>query len=400
MKEAPHKPLNDNESALLPSRHRTSGIQLEKPRRSAYIILWLAVLFLVVALTWANFAVLDEVTTGQGKVIPSKQIQLIQNLEGGIVKEILVQEGDIVEEGQVLVVLDSTRFSANFEEAKQKMIALEFEVARLTAQTQRIPFVVNDELKASHPNLAAAEEALYESWMNGLKQLQAAYDLADQELQMTKPLVAKGAVSKVEVLRLERQINELQGQIINFQTEALDELSQDRAELLALRETYVIHKDRLNRAKVRSPVKGIVKQIEVTTVGEISQPGTDLMEIVPLDDTLLIEAKIRPSDIGFLHPGQNAMVKITAYDFSIYGGLQGTLERISADSIVDEKDEEKTFYLIHVRTEKNQLGKSEEPLFIIPGMSATVDILTGEKSVLQYILKPILKAREKALRER
>ncbi|MEE9452377.1 MAG: HlyD family type I secretion periplasmic adaptor subunit [Gammaproteobacteria bacterium] len=396
----PQDKSHEKKAPLAISDVRQDYFKLEKPKRSAHVILWIFVAFIIVAITWANFAILDEVTTGQGKVIPSRQVQLIQNLEGGIVSEILVTEGEIVEKGQVLIIFDDTRFSASFSEARQNRIVLEFEIARLSAQTEDKPLVISEELQTSHPGIYASETSLYHSWMNGLDQLRQAFNLADRELQLTKPLVAKGAVSEVEVLRLQRQINELQGQIINFRTEALNELNEVRAELLALRESNIIHADRLHRTKVRSPVRGIVNQIKVTTIGAIGQPGTDLMEIVPLDDTLLIEAKIRPSDIGFLHPGQKAMVKITAYDFSIYGGLEGTLERISADTLEDEQDKDESFYLIRVRTTENQLGTAGEPLFIIPGMSATVDILTGEKSVLQYFLKPILKAKQNALRER
>ncbi len=217
---------------------------------------------------------------------------------------------------------------------------------------------------------------------------------------MTAPLVNKGAVSEVELLRIKRSENEIKSKILIFKRQALSELNKAKSELSALKESYVADKDRVNRTTVRAPLKGIIKQIKINTIGGVIKPGMDILEIVPLDDTLLIEAKIRPQDIGFIHPQQKAMVKITAYDYSIYGGLEGKVEHISADTIVDDKDN--SYYLIQVRTNKNYLkGKhKDKSLYIIPGMLASVDILTGKKSVLEYLLKPILKAREKALRER
>ncbi|KTD20085.1 HlyD family secretion protein [Legionella lansingensis] len=375
----------------------------ERSHLFTHIILWSSLLFIVCALVWANYAVLDEVTTGEGKVIPSSQIQIIQNLEGGIVSKLYVQEGEIVEKNQTLMQIDNTRFKASFNEAEQKMIALEISIIRLSAEMNNTPMVVPASLKKKNGGLVEAEEALYKSRQEELKQLTSALGLAEKELALSKPLVAKGAVSEVEILRLQREVNELQGKIHQFKSHALEQLNKNKAELAALKESQSAEEDRLVRTTVRSPVKGIVKRIKVNTIGGVIQPGMDIIEIVPLDDTLLIEAKIRPSDIGFIHPGQKAIVKLTAYEFPIYGGLTGKVEQISADTITDEQGpsgKEETYYLIRVRTEKNYLGTEAKPLYIIPGMMATVDILTGNKTVLQYILKPILKARQTALRER
>lgn len=371
-----------------------------------HIILWTSLLFFIVAIIWANYAILDEVTTGQGKVIPSSEVQVIQNLEGGIIQNIFVKEGQIVKKDQILMQIDNTRFMASYAEAEKKIDALEIEIIRLNAEISDTKPVFPDKFIKTYPHLVQDQLSLYESRMRELNQLKKSLELAQKELDLTRPLLKGGSVSEVEVIRLERSVSEIKGNIEKFKSEELDKLNKARTELFALVEANKADKDRLTnrltRTTVRSPVYGIVKQIKTTTIGGVVQPGSDLLEIVPLDDTLLIEAKIRPSDIGFIHPGQKAMVKITAYDFSIYGGLEGVVEHISADTIIDEKTDKKeeSYYIVKVRTEKNYLGTEKKPLPIIPGMQATVDILTGQKSVLQYLLKPILKAKQSALRER
>ncbi|HIE9965083.1 TPA: HlyD family type I secretion periplasmic adaptor subunit [Legionella pneumophila] len=367
-----------------------------------HIILWTSLLFFIVAIIWANYAILDEVTTGQGKVIPSSEVQVIQNLEGGIIQNIFVKEGQIVKKDQILMQIDNTRFIASYAEAEKKIDALEIEIIRLNAEISDTKPVFPDKFIKTYPHLVQDQLSLYESRMRELNQLKKSLELAQKELDLTRPLLKGGSVSEVEVIRLERSVSEIKGNIEKFKSEELDKLNKARTELFALIEANKADKDRLTRTTVRSPVYGIVKQIKTTTIGGVVQPGSDLLEIVPLDDTLLIEAKIRPSDIGFIHPGQKAMVKITAYDFSIYGGLEGVVEHISADTIIDEKTDKKeeSYYIVKVRTDKNYLGTEKKPLPIIPGMQATVDILTGQKSVLQYLLKPIIKAKQSALRER
>ena len=417
-------------------------------RRTAHWILWSAVAFLLVAFVWAEHATLDEVTSGEGKVIPSSKTQVIQNLEGGIISELLVKEGDIVDQSQILMHIDDTRFASSFREGKINSQALEAKVARLSAEANGVSFKIDSELETANPDIVENEKELYEARQRELDaklsilknqveqrehelqeliarkmQFERSYELVNKELQLTEPLLPEGVVSEVEVLRLQRQTNDLAGELksaelaipraraaieeaqhkvdeeqISFQTQARNELSDAKAIFAALGESNAALEDRYNRTAVRSPVRGTVKQMHIATVGGVVQPGMDLMEIVPLNDTLLIEAKIRPQDIGFLHPGQAAMVKVTAYDFSIYGGLPATVEHISADTITNDRDE--SFYKIYVRTDKNFLGTDNEPLIIIPGMLTTVDILTGEKTVMDYLLKPILKAKYTALRER
>jgi membrane fusion protein, adhesin transport system len=422
----------------------------EEPAKLGHYLLWGCLAFVVVALIWAKYASLDEVTHAEGKVIPSSKLQVIQNLEGGIVSKILVREGQIIKKGQVLMHIDDTRFSSSYKEAAVRADSLKAKAARLEAEAYGKPIEFSQALKTKHKKLIARERALYDAHQNELKtkvstldeqlnqrtqelrelqsklkHMKKSYTLVDKELKMTKPLISKGAVSPVEVLRLERQANDLEGEIastehaikrtqagvseaankikelkLGVKSKALDELNTLKGELAPLLASKTALEDRVKRTAVRSPVNGTVKQILINTVGGVVQPGKDIVEIVPLDDTLLIEAKIRPKDIGFIHPGQVATVKISAYDYSIYGGLKGTVEHISADTIEDEKEKKEHFYKIYVRTKKNSLGNKNKPLLIIPGMIANVDILTGRKTVMDYVMKPILKAKQQALRER
>ncbi len=373
----------------------------QQTRYFSHIILWTTFLFITLALVWADHAILDEVTSGQGRVIPSSQVQVIQNLEGGIVAKMQVREGQIVEKNQVLMQIDNTRFQATFNETKNKITALKLRIIRLNAERRNEPMHIPPELEAFNPLLVEAEKALHQARKIELEQMNMSLQFVEKELELTRPLVQRGAASEVEVLKLRRTVNDLKGEINKFKSQALAQLNEARGELSAIMQTQIADRDRLDRTTVRSPVKGIVKQIKVTTIGGVLKPGMDIIEIVPLEDTLLIEAKIKPADIGFIRPKQKAMVKISAYDFAIYGGLVGKVEQISADTITEEKNgKEETFYLIRVRTDKNYLGTEKKPLYIIPGMMATVDILTGHKSVLDYLLKPILKAKNNALRER
>ena len=412
------------------------------------ITVWLIALFLFAALLWAYFAVLDEVTTGEGKAIPSSKVQTIQNLEGGIVAEIFVREGQIVDKGDRLLRLDDTRFVSNMGESEADRLALLARVERLSAEGEGRPLQLPEEIATAAPGLAADEGALYRSRQQGLasevsilqqqlqqkiqelaefrskvQQYRSSLGLIQSELNMSEPLVASGAISQVELLRLRRSAVETRGSLnattlaipraeagvkeverkieeaqLRFRTEALKELNEVRTELSKITASSRAIEDRVSRTGVISPVRGIVKQLKVNTIGGVVQPGSDLLEIVPLEDNLLIEARIRPQDVAFLHPGQEAMVKFTAYDYTIYGGLKAKLEMIGADTITDEDG--KSFYLIQLRTDKSHLGSAEKPLLIIPGMVAHVDIITGQKSVLDYLLKPVLKARAEALRER
>lgn len=425
-----------------------SAATMESSPRTGHSLLILTALFFVCAFWWASQTELDEVTRGEGKVIPSSKIQVIQNLEGGILSEVMVAEGDIVEKGDVLVRIDDTRFSSSFMESKLKYWELLARASRLESEARGEALTLPEKLLEERPQLASAERRLYETRQRELQsnidvleqqarqrqqelaetqaklnKLRTSYELSNEELKMSEPLVSVGVISEVEILRLKRTVNDLRGEMettrlaiprirsslsevrqkiedvkISFQSEAASQLSEVQAELGRTQTTITSDEDRVSRTQVRAPVKGKINRLMINTVGGVIQPGEDIVEIVPVDDSLLIEAHIRPSDIAFLRPGQNAMVKFTAYDFSIYGGLPATLERISADTITNEEDE--SFYLIYLRTEKNYIDSNKGPLEIIPGMTVTVDILTGKKTVLDYLLKPILKAKNEALRER
>lgn len=422
-------------------------ILVESPRGGRSII-WLTLILFVCAVWWAAISEVEEVTRGMGKVIPSSQIQIIQNLEGGILAEAYVNIGDIVEKGQLLMRLDEKRFSAPYQEYRYRYLALMAKSARLLAETDNTEMVLPEEVEEENSSIAAREWQLYNSRKIELEttigileeqanqrrheiaeleekkaELNRTYRLLKKEIELTEPLVDQGAVSEVEVLRLKREASTMLGDIaasrlaiprirsqlkealqevkeeqLQFGNLAKKELNEAQAELESLSATSVALADRLERTSIRSPVYGQVNQILVNTVGGVIQPGMDLLEIVPLEDTLLVETQIKPSDIAFLSPQQKATVKFTAYDFTIYGGLDAELEHISADSITDEKGN--SFYQIRVRTNQNYLLGKNGKMPIIPGMVATVDILTGKKTILSYLLKPVLKAKQTALRER
>jgi adhesin transport system membrane fusion protein len=422
---------------------------IEDAPRVIRLTIWAIIAFFVFLVVWAGFSEIDEVTRGDGKAIPSSKLQKIQNLEGGIVAELYVKEGQIVEAGAPLIRLDDTRFVSNAGETEALRLAMQLRVERLSAQVDDRPLTIPDDVLKAAPSQAANERSLYESRRQQLKdevgglqeqlvqrqqelreftskqsQYRSQLSLQRQEINMSEPLVAQGAVSPVEVLRLKRAEMETRGQLDattlaipraesaikevqrkidetrgKFRSEALTQLNEARTELNKAESTGRALEDRVSRTLVTSPVRGIVKQLLVNTVGGVIQPGSDMVEIVPLDDTLLVEARIRPQDIAFLHPGQEAVVKFTAYDYTIYGGLKAKLERIGADTITDE-DKKTTYYMITLRTDRSHLGTDEKPLLIIPGMVASVDIITGKKSILSYLLKPIIKARAEALHER
>ena len=414
----------------------------------SHLVLWCTLLIVLVAIVWANFAQLDEITRAEGRVIPSSQVQVIQNLEGGILREILVKEGDQVAEGQVLLQIDDTRFTSSLNESQSKATALRFRILRLESEISMQPMVQPEELSSTEQQTFDDEAQLYQSrqeelssslailkqqlnqhkqtkeeLQRELQKLEQAADYAKQELTMTAPLVETGAVSQVELLRLKAALNEVQGRLEGvglkipnqdsviseanqkiverqqqFTATAQEELTATRSDLGRLNFSSIALEDRVARTEVRSPVDGIVNQILVTTESAVVQPGMDLLEIVPLNDTLLVNAKVRPVDIAFIRPGQRASVKLSAYDFAIYGGLEAELEQISADTIVDESGEH--FFQIRVRTSKNHLGTETAPLPIMPGMSATVDINTGQKTVMSYLLKPLKRATATAMTER
>jgi len=419
-----------------------------KGRKFAYMMSTSILLMVVLFIVWAKFAVLDEVTRGFGRVVPSQRVQEIQNLEGGILSEIYVQEGQRVDKGTVLCRLHNEQAASYYRDAFAKALEHRAAIARLLAEVEEIEPVFDDELMEKAPQLVSDQQRIFKAKqvqlaielglledqyvqrrqeineMEGRKrQLSRSLKIALKQRNIAKPLVEKHIHSELDYLVLEQKVLELRGDVealalgiprvkraakeargrmeqreAEFRSQALEEINERRLELISITENLSSGGDRVTRTDVRSPVKGIVKHILINTLGGVVQSGESIMEIVPLDDTLLVEVEIKPSDIAFLHPGQKAQVKITAYDFSIYGGLEGTVEHISADTIEDEKGE--NFYVVKVRTEQSDMLYRGERLPIIPGMTAGVDVLTGKKSVLDYLLKPILKAKQNALRER
>jgi len=400
---------------------------------------------LIVMVVWAAFAPIDEITRGDARVVPTTQLQIIQSVDGGVVEALLVKEGQIVEAGQMLLRVDPTRFVSNMLESRAGQTALQAKALRLEALTRGTPFNPPADLMKEAPDVVAQEMRLYESrraeisaqtsiYQNQLvqrqqelnevrarrEQAERTLELMTKELNATRPMVATGAVSEVEVLRLEREVARLRGdreqagaQISRVQSAILEatskinevqltgrntmsaELSETMSKLASMTQGGLALQDKVKHADIKSPVRGTVKRLLVNTVGAVVQPGKEVVEVVPLDDALILEVQIAPKDIGFLRPEQEAMVKFSAYDFSIYGGLAAHVFLIGADSVLDEKGN--AFYHVRVRTTKTSLGPN---LPIIPGMVAQVDILTGKKTVLSYLLKPVLRAKATALTER
>ena len=427
----------------------TSAAALQGPPGFSHIVLWAGILFVATFFIWAAYANIGESTVGDGRVIPSGQIQVIQNLEGGIVSEIKVKVGDIVRKNQVLAVIDDKRYIGSVNENKAKDNALLAKISRLTAEVQGRPLAIPVKVSRENPDLARREFDLYQSRQaeyaantsalrqqidqrsqeivekrGRVKQITVSLAILNQTIAMMRPVVKDGAMSQIELLAKEREANDLKGELdssnvtiprlegavaearnklqgyeAKFRGDAQSELNAARAEQEGTAASQDSLDDRVKRAQVRSPVSGIIKTVKITTVGGVVQPGSDMIEIVPAEDSLLVEARVKPKDIAFLRPGQDALVKLTAYDFSIYGGFPAKLDYIGADSVMDEKKQE-SYYLVRVRTTGNGPMRDGKPLAIMPGMTATVHIQTGEKTFLQYLLKPVIKTKELAFRER
>lgn len=442
--------LERSPAAMLPPAWRREELSLDDPglRRDVHWLLCAIAACFAAAVLWAAFAVVDEVTRGDGRVITSSQTQYIQNLEGGIISQILVREGQVVEKGDVLFRIDSTRFASEFREGRSSDRALRAKVARLTAEAQRTRLQMPEDLRKEAPAAAQNELAVYEARQqdlanrNGIFREQLAQrnqelvemgsraarldeglQFLQKEIALTAPLVKQGIMSEVELLRLQREAARMRTELdaarlalpriqaaveeakrkmadteLAFRAAAAAELAEARAQLAKLGEALPALEDRVSRTEVRAPAKGIVKVIPNKTPGGVVQPGSPLAELVPVEDSLLVEAKIKPSDIAFVSVGQAAVVKLAAYDYSIYGGLEGKVEYVSGDSIQPPQGE--PYFVVHVRTHANAVAFQGKMLPVIPGMTATADVLTGRKSVLEYLLKPINKVRERALRER
>lgn len=401
--------LSNKDLALLNDLH--AALQNEKYHKS-FMMITILLIFMVIFVIWAWNSNLEEVTRGQGSIIPSSREQIIQTLDAGILKSMQVKEGDIVEKGQVLLTLDDTRTSAILRESEAKVANLEAIRARLKAEAYSTELSFPEGLSTE---LVTRETTVYkirkDALKSGIDNLQQSKALLDREISITKPIVAQGAMSAVELLRMERQSADIQLQIDEkknkYLTEAGAELVKTEAELAQARENMAGRADPVERALIRAPLRGIVKNIRINTVGGVISAGQDIMEIVPLEDQLLVEAYISPRDVAYVRAGMPALVKLTAYDYAIYGGLEGVVTLVSPDTLHDQKrpsdlklNQDEAFYRVLVTTQSSHLtDKNGKELPVIPGMIASVDIKTGEKTVFQYLIKPITRMKQ-ALQER
>lgn len=383
-------------------------------RRASQALVWATGLTLILALAWAAFFELDEITRGQGKVIPSSREQVIQSLDSGVLSEMFVREGSVVEKDQVLLRIDDARSGAVFREAQEKYLALSALAARLKAEAYGTALVFPSDLNA-HPDLMQQElqafNARKRSLMQSLQALDSSLAAVTRELTITEPMVLQGVMSEVELLRLKRQQSELMGQRAERQnrylTDANNELTRVASELSQTKENASAREDAFLRTTIRSPMKGVVKNVQITTVGGVVQAGQAILEIVPTEDEMLVEAYVNPSEVAFLKVGQAAVVKLTAYDFNKYGGLDGVLEHLSPDTLRDEKQKkpgnpvelEEGLYRIIVRVKESSNVRNGLKLIPSPGMTASVEIRTGSKTVLEYIFRPLQNVSQ-ALRER
>lgn len=381
--------------------------ELGRKNPFANIIIWLTCFFIFAFLLWSYYSNIDQVTVGQAKVLPSSRVQSIQTLDGGVLEKIFVKEDDVVKKGQILMQLDLTRYAAEYRSALAKSQALEASIARLNAQAEHAKEIVFPEsIVKNRPDLIVREKELFhqktDSYNEALFALNHKSRLVNTQLDILTPLAKEGLVSKLEVIRLEGEAAELKGQVDkaenDYRDDALSQIDKMKSELESVGESLTALKDRTEKATIRSSVEGIVNKINIHTVGGVVKPGDTLMEIVPVDANVLIDARLTPQEVAFIHQGQAATVKITAYDYSIYGGLHGVVQSIGADTIADEKGNQ--FFHVMIKTTNNYLEHDGKRLPIIPGMTATVHIMTGKQSILKYLLKPIIKAKSNALTER
>lgn len=442
-----NKPVEFNKKDFEFMNSLSSAILEQTPSKISKVLkLWLITIFLFIG--WATFASIDEITRGDGKAIPYGQNQIIQNLEGGIVDAILIHEGQVVKAGDIILKINNAKSESTSRTNVMKYDELIAKQLRLNAEANILTFKTlqtdDPELKkqiilakklydSNKLEVVAKDNSIvqqieqkkqeYKEAQARIRSLEKSLEYVTEEISMTAPMVREGVKSKVDFLKLKREANGIQNDIEaaslslprlkfaieeyrnkraeskqEFINKAKKELNEVSAEISRLKTQQVAYTDQVSRTMVQSPVDGIVQKLFVNTVGGVIKPGADLVEIVPTDKRLYLEIKIKPSDIAFIHPGAEAMVKVSAYDYAIHGGLVGNVVNISPDTITDKK--EKTFYLIYIETKKNYLGTEKHPLKIIPGMTANVDIVTGKKTVLQYILKPILKSKQYVFSER
>ncbi|RDE89400.1 HlyD family type I secretion periplasmic adaptor subunit [Haemophilus parainfluenzae] len=403
---------NINQEDLKLINDLNAALQSEK-HTGYFSIISLFLSFIIAFIIWAYFSPLEEVAQGQGRIIPSSREQIVQSLDPGTIQEMLVKEGDTVEKGQILLRLDDTRSSAILRESQAKVENLEAMVARLQAEAYNTNLVfpdhISDELKKREEAAYVSRRRAMEEQVSGLRQSK---NVLEQQIAIAEPMVKRGVMSQVDLLRMQRDSHDLEAQITERQnrytTDASNELVKTESELAQAKENMAMRADPVERSQIRAPMKGIVKNIRINTIGGVVNAGQDILEIVPIEDNLLVEAYIRPNDVAFIRPGLPAVVKLTAYDYAIYGGLQGEVTLISPDTLSDEKrnaselklNMNNVYYRILVKTSGSHLvDKNGNEMPIIPGMVATVDIKTGEKTVFQYLIKPITRMKQ-ALRER
>lgn len=438
----------DDEAVDLQFMEELEAAARLKPSRTSNLMLLSTGALVAILIGWMAFSHIDEMTHGEGQVVPSSEIQIVQSLEGGVLKELHVGEGDIVEKDQVLAKISDVAFASEERGAAAQKESLLLKKARLEAEAKGTPFTMPADLAEKVPDIARNEEALYRSrqreLINGqailtdriaraqaqlsetgakIARLSQSKKLVQQELAITEKMVAQKAVPQLDAIRLSRELNDISGQINEageerqgyqaelgaakkefddsenkFRSQAFGELNEVQTQLSQLNENLTAIGDRVDRSELRSPVDGIVNKIMLKTIGGVVEPAMKLIEIVPTDDQLKIIARVPPSEVAFIHPGQAAKVKISAYDPQRYGALDGKLVRIGANSVRD--NEGNTFFEIEVRTDENHLGTAEKPLPITPGMVAQVEIITGDRSILEYLMKPVLRAKDRALTER
>lgn len=436
--------------------HSSYGHYFDKPKRSIDGMFTLIIVLITGLVIWASIAEVDEITRGDGKVIPSSKIQKVQSLDGGIISEILIKTGQHIKQGQPLMKIDTTRFQASVEEVQEERLALIAKKSRLNAQlafnprkkvpsidfpneVEKVSKITTVENKVFKNNIDEHRSALKilelqfeqkvqekKEIVSKINQTRKSLNLAQKQLSTIERMVKSGSKSKVELLNMQKEVNQLEGdletaelslsrselsiseaenkiveKVKTFRSESYKEMQEVDIQLNKIESRLVSESDKLEKTTVRSPVNGVIKQININTIGGVVKSGVDLIEIVPDSDILLVEAKIDPKDIAFISPAQKAVVKLTAYDFTVYGGLDGKIIEISADSIKDtESKDGKSFYQIVIQTDKNFLERNGERLPIIPGMITSVDIVTGKKTIMDFFLKPIIKIKEGSLHER
>ena len=419
-----------------------------KPSKASQIFLWTVVAFFAWLIIWASFSKIDERVRGVGQVMPSSAVQVVQSLEGGILSEILVNEGDIVKKNQVLIRIDDVQFAAQGRGIESQIVSLKAKKARLIAESSGEKFVVDTKIANKYSDIIANEEKLYNSRQkelgtalsivedevkqaesnlielkNRIESLTKSKSLLAKELKIAAKMVEQKAMPEIEKLKAERSYNDTEGALESarqslhsfqaklrvvknkkeeklgaFKSHALGELNEVETKIAAIKESLTSVRDKVDRAELRSPVEGIVQKVYLRTIGGVVKPAQKLMEIVPLADDLMIKAKIAPADVAFLKPGQHVKVKITAYDPQLYGSINGTLERIGANTVEDAQGN--VFFEIDVRTDKNYLGTKEAPLRIFSGMISQVEVITGKRTVMTYLLKPVLRMKDRAFSEK